>query len=503
MIAVTMPDSHDIPEVNLSSYTIDQAALEVVPALVAEKFKLIPLFKIGKTITIAMADPKNILAIDEIRSVTNMDVSIVKSSERDIEEAISEYYGISGIIEAVVKEYSVSNQEIKPKKTVDDQSPVVKLVNVVISQAVSQKASDIHIEPESKDVRMRYRIDGVLHEETTMPSYMLNPIVSRIKILAGMDIAESRVPQDGRFEVTISGSQVDIRVSTFPSSFGEKVVLRLLDKSSMMYSLKDIGLSPEMLEKFRKAVRKPHGIVLVTGPTGCGKTTTLYSTLAEINSKELNITTVEDPIEYEIPGVTQSQVNVKAGLTFASALRSILRQDPDIILIGEIRDLETATIAIQSALTGHMVFSTLHTNDAAGALTRLLDMGVEPFLISSSVEEVLAQRLVRLICKKCKTEVEIPDEIKQRYPGLTKAYRGTGCKVCRNTGYKGRIGIFELLVIDDTIRKMISEKKDASEIKKYAVSAGMKTLFDDGIEKVKAGLTTLDEILRVTELEQV
>jgi general secretion pathway protein E len=336
-----------------------------------------------------------------------------------------------------------------------------------------------------------------------MPPYMASPIASRIKILAGMDIAESRVPQDGRFEVVVSGAHVDIRVSTFPSAYGEKVVLRLLDKSSMIYTLKEIGMAPDMLEKFGKSIHKPHGIILVTGPTGCGKTTTLYSTLTELNSKELNITTVEDPIEYEIPGVTQSQVNIKAGLTFASALRSILRQDPDVILIGEIRDLETATIAIQSALTGHTVFSTLHTNDAAGALTRLLDMGVEPFLISSSVEAVLAQRLVRLICKKCKVQAEVPENIRQRYPDLTVAFKGTGCKACKNTGYKGRMGIFELLVTDDAVRKMISDKKDSSDIKKYAVSKGMKTLFDDGIEKVKAGLTTLDEVLRVTELEQV
>ncbi len=493
----------DIPEINLSGYTIDESALRAVPAIIAEKHKIMPLFIIGKTLTLAMADPSNIVAMDEARSVSGMDVSVVRSSAREIEQAIAEYYGIAGIVEEVVREYSASGAQTAPKRAVEDQSPIVKLVNVLISQALSQKASDIHVEPESDDVRIRYRIDGLLHEETSMPPYMNNPIISRIKILAGMDIAESRVPQDGRFELVVDGAHVDIRVSTFPTAFGEKAVLRLLDKSAMIYTLKDIGMAPEMLDKFSKAIHKSHGIVLVTGPTGSGKTTTLYSTLAELNSKELNITTVEDPIEYEMKGVTQSQVNVKAGLTFASALRSILRQDPDVILIGEIRDLETASIAIQSALTGHMVFSTLHTNDAAGALTRLLDMGVEPFLISSSVEAVLAQRLVRLICSKCKTQTEVPADIRQKYPALTVAYKGTGCKACKNTGYKGRKGIFELLIIDDAVRKMISDKKDSAEIKKYAVSKGMRTLFDDGIDKVSSGQTTLDEVLRVTELEQI
>jgi len=271
----------------------------------------------------------------------------------------------------------------------------------------------------------------------------------------------------------------------------------------MVYKLKDLGFSNEIYKNYEEVIHKPHGIVLVTGPTGCGKTTTLYATLIELNKDEVNIMTVEDPIEYEVPGITQSQINVKAGLTFPIALRSILRQDPDIILVGEIRDIETATIAIQAALTGHMVFSTLHTNDAAGALTRLIDMGVEPFLISSSVEAILAQRLVRLICNKCKVEVEVPDDIKKKFPYLTKTYKGKGCKICKNTGYKGRIGIFEFMMIDDNIRKMISDKKDSAEIKKYAISKGMKTLFEDGMEKVNSGLTSLDEVLRVTELDQI
>ena len=493
----------DIPEIDLSTYSIDQAAVDLLPALIAQKYGLIPLFKVGNALTVAMAEPNNILALDEVRTVTGLDVSVVRSDPKKIEEAISEYYGISGVVEEVVKEYKSTVGELKPKKTQEDAAPIVRLVNVILNSAVSQRASDIHVEPEAKDVRVRFRIDGVLHEETTMPSYMVGPIASRIKVLSGMDIAETRVPQDGRFEINSMGRTIDLRVSSFPSSYGEKIVLRILDKSAMVYKLTQIGFTDDNLDRFKKVILKPHGILLVTGPTGSGKTTTLYSMLTELNSKELNIMTVEDPIEYEINGITQSQVNVKAGLTFASALRSILRQDPDAILIGEIRDVETAQIAIQSALTGHLVFSTLHTNDAAGALTRLLDMGVEPFLISSSVEAILAQRLVRLICNKCKKEMPAPVALTERYPDITKIYKSEGCKICRNTGYKGRTGVFELLVVDDTIRKMIADKKSSQEIKKYAVSNGMRTLYEDGIIKVKNGLTSLDEVMRVTELEQV
>ena len=493
----------DVPEIDLSTYTIDQAAVDLVPALVSQKYGLIPLFRVGSSLTVAMSDPSNILALDELRTITGLDVSVVRSELKLIEEAISEYYGISGVVEEVVKEYKATVGEAKPKKTQEEAAPIVKLVNVVLTSAVSQRASDIHIEPEAKQVRVRFRIDGVLHEETTMPSYMIGPIASRVKVLSGMDIAESRLPQDGRFEFSSMGRSIDLRVSSFPSAYGEKIVLRILDKSAMIYKLSQIGFSEDNLEKFRKTIQKPHGIILVTGPTGSGKTTTLYSMLTELNSSELNIMTVEDPIEYEMDGITQAQVNVKAGLTFASALRSILRQDPDVILIGEIRDLETAEISIQSSLTGHLVFSTLHTNDAAGALTRLLDMGVEPFLISSSVEAILAQRLVRLICKKCKKEHPAPEMLAAKFPEIRKIHKGEGCKVCKNTGYKGRTGVFELLLVDEEIRKMITDKKSAQEIKKYAVLKGMRTLYEDGMIKVAQGLTSLDEIMRVTELEQV
>ncbi|MFH1826672.1 MAG: GspE/PulE family protein [bacterium] len=493
----------DIPEIDLANYIIDAEILNLVPAAIAEKYELIPLFKVGKSLTVAMADPNNIMAVDHIKVLTSLEIAVVKSEAKAIHDAISEYYGITGVVDEVLKAYRPQRLDKKVKAVGPkmEEAPVIKLVNAIVAQAVKEAASDIHIEPEASDARVRYRVDGLLHEEFQMPPYMLAPVVSRIKVLSGMDIAESRVPQDGRFELKMEERHVDFRVSTFPSAYGEKVVLRILDKSKMSYKLPDIGFSESNLEKFRKVVKKPHGIILVTGPTGSGKSTTLYGALAEVDCKELNVVTVEDPIEYELPGITQSQINTKAGLTFATALRALLRQDPDIILVGEIRDMETAGIAVQAALTGHLVFSTLHTNDAAGALTRLADMGIEPFLISSTVEAVLAQRLVRKICPKCRQQIEVPASLKKEIPDLTVLYKGKGCRSCKETGYKGRTGIFELLVTSDNIGKMIAEKKTAESIKEYAVQHGMRTLYNDGLEKVKAGLTTIDEVLRVTELE--
>ena len=490
----------EVPEVDLSSYAIDSKVLDIVPAALAQKHKLIPLFRVGKTLTVAMADPGNIVALDELRAASAMDLSVVEAGLQDVQDAITEYYGISGVVENVVKDYRPPDGA-RAKMATPVDAPIMKLVDEILYQAVRERASDVHIEPEAKDVRVRYRVDGLLHQELSLPPQMLAPVVSRIKVLASMNIAESRVPQDGRFEINPEGRKVDLRVSSFPSAYGEKVVLRILDKSTMLLKLPEIGFSEENLNKFLKIIHKPHGIILVAGPTGSGKTTTLYSALSEVNSKELNIMTVEDPIEYELAGITQSQINVKAGLTFATALRSILRQDPDVILIGEIRDLETAGIAIQAALTGHLVFSTLHTNDAPGALTRLMDMGVEPFLISSSVEAVLAQRLVRTVCEKCEEKVPVPESLKKQHPEIKFMHKGKGCKSCKNTGYRGRVGIFELLVLDESIRKMINDKASTDEIRKYAVNHGMKTLYADGLEKIKAGVTALDEVLRVTELD--
>lgn len=490
-----------IPEIDLANYVVDQEAVNLIPASLAERYELMPLFKVGRTLTIAMSDPNNIVAIDQVRLACKMDVSIVRANPQAIKGAIAEYYGISGLVEEIVRRYPRPDDKQKNTLAVTEEAPIVKLVNAILSQSVKERASDIHIEPEAKDLRVRTRVDGVLHEELTMPLHMLAPIVSRVKVLAGMDIAESRIPQDGRFETLLEDKKIDFRVSTFPSAYGEKVVLRILDKSSISYRLPDIGFTADNLEKFRKVIHKPHGIVLVTGPTGSGKTTTLYAVLAEINNKDINITTIEDPIEYELEGITQAQVNVKAGLTFATALRAILRQDPDVVLIGEVRDLETAEIAVQSALTGHLVFSTLHTNDSVGAISRLQDMGVETYLIASSVEAVLAQRLVRKICTKCDAVIPVPQEYADKFPGVKELHKGKGCKSCRGTGYKGRLGIFELLVVDETIKKMISEKRAAEDIRAYAISKGMKTLFEDGLAKVRNGVTSLDEILRVTELE--
>ncbi len=492
-----------VPDIDLSGYSIDPEVIKLVPARLAEKHKVLPLFLVGNSLTVAVADPRNIIAIDDLRSVTKMDITIVKSAARDIEDSIAEYYGISGIVEDVVKNYSPSDADLRPRSSLQDQSPVVKLVESIILQALRQRASDIHIEPGSESLRVRFRVDGFLKEELKMPVYMTAPIVTRIKVVAGMDIAESRIPQDGRLAMEFPGANVDIRISTFPSIHGEKVVMRLLDKNKMVFKLRQIGFTDENLEKFQQQIKKPNGMVLVTGPTGSGKSTTLYAALQEIDSSEANVTTVEDPIEYELPSITQSQVNVRAGLTFASALRAILRQDPDVILIGEIRDLETANIAIQAALTGHLVFSTLHTNDSVGALARMVDMGVERFLIAASVEAIIAQRLVRVICPKCKVEAEVPHDLKRLRPDIEKVYKGAGCKNCKMTGFKGRIAIFELLTIDDNTRKMIADHTNAVAIKNYAISNGMKTIFDDGLEKIKAGITTFEEILRVTKIEQL
>lgn len=464
--------------IDLSSYLIDQSTLELVPSVLARKYKIIPLFKIGNTITVAMADTGNILAIDDLRNQTGLDVNIVSADPIDIEQAINQYYGLSGTIEEIIK--NVGKPKYESIEQAAEEAPIIKIVNLLIIQAIAQKASDIHIEPLDNLGRVRFRSDGILHEEAEIPLSIFPAIISRIKIMSGMDIAETRIPQDGRMQMQVENKIVDIRASSYPSMQGEKMVLRLLDKVSMLIGLEQIGFSEADLAKFRNVIKRPYGMILVTGPTGSGKTTTLYAALNILNSKEKNIMTVEDPIEYELSGITQSQVNVKAGFNFGNALRSILRQDPDIILIGEIRDLETARIAVQAAMTGHLVFATLHTNDAPGALTRLVDMGVEPFLVASSVINIIAQRLLRKICDTC---------------------HGVGCNRCRKTGLRGRTAIFEQLIVDDNISKLISEKVSSTEIKRSAISAGMKTLREDGLDKAKNGITTEAEVLRVSDID--
>lgn len=511
-IAAVLSERLNLPFMDLSDYLIDASVIKLVPESLAHKYKLIPLFKIEETLTVAMADPRDINALDQVRLQSKCEVEPVLATETAIKNAIDQYYSVGAGVEEVIKQMDEVKSKAKDRviskeelARIAEDAPVIKLVNLIFIQAVKDKASDIHIEPEEKLLRVRYRIDGVLHEGVKPPKSLEAAITSRIKVLAKMDIAEKRKPQDGRIQLKMQGRDIDLRVSSFPTVYGENIVIRLLDKTSVLLGLAELGMRSATLEVYDKLIKRPFGIILVTGPTGCGKTTTLYASLSIINSAEKNIITIEDPVEYQLNMIRQTQINPKAGLTFASGLRSILRQDPDIIMVGEVRDIETAEIAIQAALTGHLVFSTLHTNDAAGALTRLIDMGIEPFLISSSIIGVLAQRLVRVICPKCKEKL-IPTEAMLEDLQLKRAddiafYRGKGCPHCRDTGYIGRTGIFELLVINDDIKKLIIAKAPVDEIKKEAMASGMKTLRDDGIEKALAGVTSVEEALRVTQEE--
>ncbi len=493
-----------VPYMDLSNYIIDTELIKLIPENLAKKYKTVPLFKIGDTLTVAMVDPKNIAALDQIREVSKMDtIEPVLASEKGIQKILDSYYGSVESIEEIISYINKEKiAEIEKKSLIEiaEETPIIKVVNIIVMQAVKDRASDIHIEPTEDKLRVRCRIDGILHEINTLPRKLQSAIISRIKVLSKMDIAESRRPQDGRIRLRLEAKDLDIRVSAFPTIHGENVVMRLLDKSSVLLGLRELGFSEQEFSAFDRLIRRPTGIILITGPTGSGKTTTLYAALSTINSMEKNIITIEDPVEYELPLIRQTPVNPKAGITFANGLRSILRQDPDIIMVGEIRDKETADIAIQAALTGHLVFSTLHTNDAPSALTRLIDMGVEPFLISSSVIGIIAQRLVRTICDKCK-EKYIPTSGALKDLGIEgkqEFYRGKGCNKCKYTGFVGRVGIFELLIINEEIRKMVDAKKSADEIKRKAIELGMKVLREDSLEKAKKGLTTLDEVLRVT-----
>ena len=499
-------DNSGVPYMNLEDYVIDVSLTKLIPESVANKYKAVPLFKIMDTLTVAMINPQDIEAMDNIRRIAKVsNVEPVLVSTKSIEQVLDAYYGAGNSVEDIVKLIESKKPSAQDGSLSEsaEEAPIIKLVHILITDALKDKVSDIHIEPEMELLRVRYRIDGILHEVHTLPKRLQNAIISRIKILSEIDIAESRRPQDGKISLKLENKDLDIRVSTFPTVHGENVVMRLLDRSSILLGLVDLGFTKEHLDIFSKMIQQPNGIILVTGPTGSGKTTTLYSALGTISTMEKNIITIEDPVEYELPLIRQTQVNVKADITFANGLRSILRQDPDIIMVGEIRDKETAEIAIQASLTGHLVFSTVHTNDAPSSLTRLIDMGLEPFLISSSLILIVAQRLVRKICPKCKEE-HSPSLAVLRDLGLeenTKFFRGSGCPMCKNSGFLGRIGIFEVLVLDEQIRKMVEEKKSADEIRKRAIELGMKTLREDGLGKAKEGLTTIEEILRVTEIE--
>lgn len=482
---------------------IDSKAVSSVPSNLATSHRIVPLKIEATTLFLATDDPLNLLSNDFFEKTLNLSVEITLADHADIDRALAELY-TSRQKEKAPNELSKLAEEIKEVKG-DDDAPVIKLVNMLIEEALKRRASDIHVEPLEHKFRIRYRIDGVLHEIQGPPKRLQGSIISRLKIMAGMDIAEKRLPQDGRIKLNLEKKELDLRVSTLPAIHGESVVMRILDKSSFMVGLEDMGFLPENRKNFEKLINLPNGMILVTGPTGSGKTTTLYATLSHINQKERKVITIEDPVEYQLDGINQVQVKPQINLTFASGLRSMLRQAPDIIMVGEIRDLETAEISVQAALTGHLIFSTLHTNDAAGAVIRLVDMGIKPYLVASTVQGVMAQRLVRTICPSCReahnsSEDEIallslgPEQIK----GL-ELYRGKGCFVCNNTGYKGRMGIYELLVMNDNIRELVLENVSSTVLCKKAMESGMRTLKEDGMEKVKRGYTTIEEVLRVTQ----
>ena len=518
-----LADYFNLPYVDLDTYLIDEKIVKTISEELARRHTLIPLFKIGNALTVAMTNPLNLLALDEVRNKVKTDVEIAISTEKKIKKAIEQHYGATAAtLENTLHHLMKGNRVGSPQESSDykkshelamkdlptgpmEDAPAARMLDLVMIQAIRDRASDIHFEPDEKALRVRFRIDGFLYESLTLPKPIHPALTSRIKILAEMDIAETRLPQDGNFNVKLEKRGFEIRVSTFPTIYGENVVLRILDQTSTLFKLEDLGFSEEVLNHFKQLVRKTSGIILVTGPTGSGKTTTLYALLNMINSKDKNIITIEDPVEYRLALIRQTQINPKAGINFATGLRSILRQDPDIIMIGEIRDLETSEIAMQAALTGHLVLSTLHTNDAPEAINRLVDIGVEPYLISSSVIGVLAQRLVRIICPDCKVSYQVDPKvmndlgeevIKSKEP-LT-FYRGKGCKNCKQSGYWGRSGIYELLLVNEDIKKLISERASTQVIRNVAKkTAGLVPLRVDGLKKVLKGITTLDEVDRV------
>jgi type IV pilus assembly protein PilB len=513
-----------VPSINLQHFEIDPGVIKLISSEVARKYNILPVNKTGATITIAMADPTNVFAMDDIKFMTGYNVEPVVASELGIKAAIDNYYGTTSAIELkkvmedLQTEASEDLEVLEEDEEIDaealaegaEEAPVVKLVNLILTDAIRRGASDIHIEPYEKEYRVRFRIDGILYEIMNPPLKLRDAITSRMKILSKLDISEKRLPQDGRIKLKIKledkNKELDFRVSVLPTLFGEKIVLRLLDKDNLRLDMTKLGFEPESLVKFEEAIFKPWGMVLVTGPTGSGKTNTLYSALAKVNSPEVNIMTAEDPVEFNLPGINQVQMREAIGLNFAATLRSFLRQDPNIILVGEIRDFETAEIAIKAALTGHLVLSTLHTNDAPSTINRLMNMGIEPFLVATSVQLIAAQRLVRRICSHCKEEVDMPTEAlvnlgyKKDETGSFKVFKGRGCDKCNNTGYKGRVGLVEVMQIDDDLRDMILSGGSALDIKKRAIENGMITLRRSGLIKIKEGITTVEEVVRETVL---
>lgn len=487
-------------------YSFDDDLIKTIPEQLIRRHKLFPLKREGNRIFIAMSDPLDIMAMDDLRLITGCDIEPICASEKDVSGLIEEYFGIPEVEKALRDLDIVSGQDedFEQGEAFQNEAPVIRLVNLLIRRGFDEEASDIHIEPFKNGIRVRYRVDGILREVMRLPRKMLQPLVTRVKVMACMDIAERRLPQDGRFLLKLEGRDIDLRISTMPTVFGEKVVIRILYKDNIKdYNLEKLGLSLYSARRFESLLKNSCGMVLVTGPTGSGKTTTLYTVLSMLNTTDKCLYTVEDPVEYLLEGVSQSQVNVKAGITFSNCLRSILRQDPDIIMIGEIRDYQTAESAVQAATTGHLVLSTLHTNDAPGALNRLIDMGIEPFMVASSVVGVVSQRLVRRICEKCR-QVCIPDQFEQTYAGLQldqRVYKGHGCEQCNFTGYRGRIAIYEVLPVTTSIQTLIMGRVSSEDLRKAAIIEGMVTLKEDGIQKTLDGQTTIREVVRAAYKE--
>ena len=505
---------YGIPAVNLESFEVDPEVTKLIPEDLVQKYRVMPINRVGSTLIVAVEDPSNMFAVDDIKFLTGYNVEVVVAAPSAIKGAIDKYYDSSATLLDVMSNFDLEDLEVVTsseeinvadlEKAVDD-APVVKLVNLVLSDAIKKGASDIHIEPYEKAFRVRFRIDGILYEEMKPPMKLKNAITSRLKIMANLDIAERRLPQDGRIKLKISKDKdMDFRVSVLPTLFGEKIVLRLLDKSNLQLDMTKLGFEEKPLKDFKDAIHRPYGMVLVTGPTGSGKTTTLYSALSELNTLETNISTAEDPVEFNLPGINQVQMHEEIGLNFAASLRSFLRQDPDIIMVGEIRDFETAEIAIKAALTGHLVLSTLHTNDAPSTVNRLLNMGVEPFLVASSTNLILAQRLARRICPNCKEKADVPAQalldigLPEEAVGTFACYRGTGCANCSDTGYRGRVALYEVMPITDELKELVLNGASAMELKDLAVQQGMKTLRMSGISKIQEGMTTVEEVVRTT-----
>jgi type IV pilus assembly protein PilB len=490
--------------VDLHDRQVDPTAAGSVSDALARRYQALPIAWEGTTLVVAMADPSNVLAVDDIRSVTGADVRIVVATRSAIDAAINRVQRMDADVEEVALAEPVVEEDLATIQDLTEDAPIVKLANLLIRQAIQDRASDIHIEPTEHDVRIRYRIDGVLHEVMRSPKRVQSGLVSRIKIMADLDIAERRMPQDGRMSAVIAGRQVDLRVATLPTVHGEKIVLRVLDKGTALLDLGELGFLPSTLERYRSMFEKPYGTILVTGPTGSGKSTTLYATLNQLNDPSKNVITVEDPVEYRLPGINQVQVNPKAGLTFAAALRTILRADPDVLLVGEIRDRETATIAMEAALTGHLVLSTLHTNDASSTPTRLVEMGLEPYLVSSAVDCVVAQRLIRRLCDRCKvayfpTRADL-DALGWDLDGESvpeELFQAVGCGACSRTGYQGRFALHEVMMVSEELKAMVAEKAHPEDIRKVAVAQGMGTLRQTGLAHVRNGRTSVEELLRV------